>query len=314
MLNDTVMKKFILILIAGTMTFSVQAQQIPFFGQYTVAPMVYNPAYAGIDSGITAGLMHRTMWRGLPGAPQSSVFMLDAPINVENIGIGGMVFNDVTDIFQRVGVYSAYSYKLKLNDDMRLHFGLSLGILNNRIDLSRAIVNDANDPYVLYNQIPRRSTFDGTFGTVFIWKDLQTGFAIPQLFSSKMKYLTTEAQTYYRLQRHLLFHAKYNFEIDKEKGMSVYPMAIIRYAPGAPFQFDFNGVFDWQKYGWFGISYRHGYAMGFNLGFRVKSNLRAGYTYDLAINKVKNFIGSAHELYLGYTFGKERGDKDREKK
>lgn len=281
-----------------------RAQQIPLYHQYQVAPLIFNPAFAGQDTTINASMVHRTQWKGMVGAPQTSMLILDGPITYKNMGIGGMIYNDVSSIFQRLAVYSMYSYRIKINEDMRAQLGLSLGFVNNRIDLTRVLVNDENDPYVLYNQSLRKYTVDGNFGGAFFWKGLKAGFAIPQLFGSKVTYLDAKTKTVYTLNRHLLVHAKYDIVIDEAQGMSVLPMFMVRYAKATPFQFDFGAAFNWQKYGWVGAVYRHGYAVGLNLGVHLKYNLRAGYAYDIPVNKYKSYLGGAHEIYLGYTFTK----------
>jgi hypothetical protein len=45
----------------------------------------------------------------------------------------------------------------------------------------------------------------------------------------------------------------------------------------------------------------------------IKNNIKAGYTYDIAINKIRKYIGGAHEIYLGYTFGKRNSPSEEKK-
>jgi len=296
------MKKIIYSLIAMGFLVGARAQQIPLYHQYQVAPLIFNPAFAGQDTTVNASLIHRTQWKGMVGAPQTSMFVMDGPISYKNIGIGGLIYNDVSDIFQRLAVYSMYSYKIKLNDEMHMQLGMNLGFVNNRIDLSRVLVNDANDPFLLYNQSVRKYTVDGSFGSAFFYKGLQAGFAVPQLFGSKITYLDAKNKTVYALKRHLLVHGKYAVTLDEQQGMKLIPMFMVRYAKGSPFQFDFGTTFNWSKYGWVGVMYRHGYAVGINLGIHLKHNLRAGYAYDIPVNKYKTYLGGAHEIYLGYSF------------
>lgn len=299
------MKKTLYTLLALAFINIARAQQIPLYHQYQVAPLVFNPSYAGQDTTVNAALIHRTQWKGMVGAPQTSMFLIDAPISFKNVGIGAMIYNDATDIFQRLAAYSLYSYKLKINDDMHAQLGMSIGFINNRIDLSRVLVNDANDPYLLYNQSIRKYTVDGSFGGTFFWKkQLEAGFAIPQLYGAKITYLDAKNKTMYTVARHLLVHAKYAYTINEQQGMRIIPMLMARYAQGAPFQFDFGTTFDWSKYGWVGAMYRYGYAVGINLGVHLKYNLRAGYAYDIPVNKYHSYMGGAHEIYLGYSFRK----------
>lgn len=298
------MKKTILSFILLGFATTGFAQQLPLYSQYTAISYLYNPAFAGIRDEVNASLLHRNQWRGVAGAPTTSLFSLEGPVPVENIGIAGTVFQDVTDITQRTGFYTSYSYKLKINDDQKLFFGASLGFLQQRIDLSGSVIRDENDPMLFNRDNLRKNFVDATFGLAYTWKSLEAGFAIPQLTGSKIQYSGTGASSYYYMARHFLTSLKYTFVINESQGMTAYPLVLVRYVKGAPVQYDLNGYFDWKKYGWAGITYRSGYAIGINLGFRVNNSLRAGYAYDYSINAVKNYIAGSHEFFLGYTFGK----------
>jgi type IX secretion system PorP/SprF family membrane protein len=282
------------------------AQQLPLYSQYSAISYLYNPALAGIRDEVNATLLHRNQWRGIAGAPTTSLFSLEGPVPVENIGIAGTVFQDVTDITQRTGFYTSYSYKLKINEDQKLFLGASIGFLQQRIDLSGSVIRDENDPMLLNRDNLRKNFADATFGVAYTWKALEAGFAVPQLAGSKIQYSGTGAASYYYMARHFLTSLKYTFTINENQGMTAYPLVLVRYVKGAPVQYDVNGYFDWKKYGWAGITYRSGYAIGINVGFRVNNSLRAGYAYDYSINTVKNFIAGSHEFFLGYTFGQSK--------
>ncbi|MGZ4041018.1 MAG: PorP/SprF family type IX secretion system membrane protein [Bacteroidia bacterium] len=283
------------------------AQQLPLYSQYTALPYLYNPSLAGQGESVNAGLLHRSQWTGIAGAPTTSLFTMDGPIAVKNIGLAGTIFNDVTDITSRIGFYTSYSYKLKINEDQKVLFGLSMGVMQQRIDLSRAVIKDANDPYLMYPTNLRKMIFDATLGVTYCWKTLQVGLSVPQLLGNKVDYVNTKSNLYYTMARSYVFNVKYTFDVNKDKGMTVYPLVLMRYAPGAPVQYDINAVFDWKKFGWAALTYRSNYAVGVNIGFRLNNTLRAGYAYDFTVNTIKNYAGGAHEIFLGYTFG---GGKD----
>lgn len=304
------MKKLVILAAFTGLTLVNVAQQLPLYSQYTAVPYLYNPALAGTGENVNASLIHRSQWKGIPGAPATSLFTAEGPIAEKNIGLAGTIFQDVTDITQRVGFYTSYSYKLKINEEQKVLFGLSIGAAQQRIDLSNAIIKDDNDPMLMYRQSLRKTFVDATLGVVYGWKTLEVGLCVPQLIGNKIEYVNTNSSSYYHLARHYMFSAKYTFDVNKEQGMQVYPLVLLRYAPGAPFQYDINAVFDWNKYGWAALTYRSNYAVGINIGFRLNNTLRAGYAYDFTVNTVKNYAGGAHEFFLGYTFG---GKKEKEK-
>ena len=67
-LND--MKKLIILLVATiTMAEVVLAQQDPQYSQYMLNTMIINPAFAGSRGVSSVGILHRSQWMGLDGAP-----------------------------------------------------------------------------------------------------------------------------------------------------------------------------------------------------------------------------------------------------
>jgi type IX secretion system PorP/SprF family membrane protein len=284
-------------------TASAFAQQLPFSSQYYTNMFVTNPAFTGTtDENTRAFITHRSQWIGVKGGPQTSYLTLDGPIEAKNIGLGLKLYSDVTDITSRMGAFANYSYKLKINDDNHVLFGLSLGILNNSIDFSKAVVRDTDDPF-LSTQRQSKTVFSADFGLGYTWKKLEVGFAMPQVIGNKIKYKNDLGEnSYYNLERHYQGSIKYVFDVVKEKEITAYPLIFVSGAKGVPLQYDVNAVLDWKKMGWVGVTYHSNYAVAASIGVRYK-NLSVGYAYDFGIGKVKQYTGSSSEFLLSYTFG-----------
>jgi type IX secretion system PorP/SprF family membrane protein len=287
-----------------TLSSVMNAQQLPLYSQYYAIPFLQNPSLAGNTEWVNASLIHKSMWKDIPGAPITSAFTVEGPIQEKNIGLGAVLFSDVTDILQRMGFSTSYSYRFNINEENRILFGASIGVTDSRIDFGRAIVKDVNDPMILANA-QHKTVFDGAFGLTYMWKTLEIGLCAPQLLGNKVEMTNGSSDANYIFARHFNFSAKYTFAINKDKGLYVFPLAMVRYAKNTPLQYDFNAVLDWEKRGWLGVTYRSAYAIGINLGVRINSSLRAGYAYDLAIGNIGSYSGGSHEIMLGYTFGKK---------
>ena len=288
------------------------AQQLPFSSQYYTNMFVTNPAFTGTKENTNIFLTHRSQWSGMAGAPQTSYLTLDGPIEAKNIGLGLNLFSDATDITSRVGAFANYSYKLKINDDNNLFIGLAVGVLNNKIDFSKAVVRDANDPY-LFTEAQSKTVFSADFGLGYTWKKLDVGFCIPQLLGTKVKYrMADNDNSYYTLSRHYQGSIKYTIDVVKDKDITFYPLIMLRGAKGAPFQYEVNAVLDWKKYGWFGVTYHSNDAVAASIGLRYK-NLSVGFAYDFGISKVKSYLGSTSEFLLSYTFGRREMKQDHTK-
>lgn len=308
------MKKIIIAVVAIWSISSIgYAQQVPFYSQYYFNPFIYNPAFTGSSGEVNGYLTHHNQWTDIPGAPVTSSLTIDGPLMKEKAGLGVTIFNDVTDITNRVGVGMAYSYAVDINSDHHLRFGLSAGILNNRIDFGKAKVADVTDPN-LFSQAQQKSTYDATFGVSYNFDHLTVGVALPQLFDNNVSYsqLDDDFNTAYGLKRHYLISAGYYYQINED--FAVTPLVLTRITPGAPFQFDFNAIGTYRDFANLAISYKHEYALGINPMFKVNEKLKVGLSYDLFIGDIGDFAGTSTELMVGYTFGVSKAEKEAIKK
>src|SRR5690606_14330358 len=66
-------------------TFQGFSQQDPHYTQYMYNQSILNPAYAGINEYMSTGLLYRTQWQGIEGAPKTATAFLHTPV-AKNIG------------------------------------------------------------------------------------------------------------------------------------------------------------------------------------------------------------------------------------
>jgi type IX secretion system PorP/SprF family membrane protein len=297
------MKKLLLsALVAGSLAGTGYAQQLPLYSQSYFNPFLYNPAATGVSGETNAFLIHRSQWTGIAGAPVTNAFTIDGFMDAKNVGLGFTLFNDVQDINERLGIYASYAYRLKINDDQQLRFGLSLGFLDNRIDFSRAVVKDASDPMLLPG-MQRKSGLDANIGVSYNWKDLRVGISVPQLIGQRTEFANYDTRSFYQLNRHYLGTVNYKYIFNEDQQLAVEPMVMVRFLPNTPFQYDVNAQVSWKNMVWVGASYRSDYAVGINARVKLFGNLSAGYAYDLILTPLKTSAGFSHEFMLGYRFG-----------
>ena len=296
-------KPFLIAILLLSFADILYSQQIPLYSQYYFNPFVYNPAMTGSGDKANAFLINRSQWTDIPGAPVTRALTLDGPIKAKKVGLGIGLFNDATGFIEKMGVYASYSYRVAFSDAHNLLFGLSLGALDSRIDFSKVVVRDTKDQFLL-NQDQRKTTVDANFGLMYLWKSLEFGIAIPQIIGNSLEYtnLNNDSRTFYDLSRHYQASVKYTFDINAEKNISAYPLILMRYTPGAPIQYDINGVFNWQNIGWLAVSYRSDYAVGLNARLKIHKSISVGYAYDYIISSIGTYAGTSHEFMLGYTF------------
>lgn len=179
----------------------VKAQLVPMASQYYENEYLGNPAFAGIEKGIRVNLATRNQWKALPGSPSTQ--LLSADYHLENVnggkvGAGLNLYSDKAGLIRRTRVMASYAYHLPLGSgDQKLHFGLSLGVMNERLDYD-ALVGDPGDIAAdRFNQ--RKSYLDGDFGIAFSHDRLTIQGALPNMKKLLKKDVnaTVDGSTFY---------------------------------------------------------------------------------------------------------------------
>ena len=286
----------------------VSAQQIPLFSQYYYNPFLYNPAAAGrLDYG-EAFAIGRKQWTGIPDAPQTQAFTVDGPLRNEKIGLGFSAYDDQTSIFERIGAAVSYSYRLNFGEQHHLNLGVSLGMMDNRIDFNKVIVKDANDP-VIGSQYYRRTTFDVTFGVQYTYHNFELGLVVPHL-TTPVHYFSTNNSTsyYYSVATHIIGNIKYKFMFSDDH-FKLEPMLHVQYVPGAPVELDAGATLTYMEKVWLGVMYRQDVAITPYAGVKFNNRLMLGYAYDVVSSKISKYSNGTHEVMLGFMFGQPKKSK-----
>ncbi len=296
------MKKWMFLLFFGMMASQLEAQQIPLYSQYYYNPFMYNPARTGERDATQLYLMYRKQWVDFKGAPETRVATLDGTIK-DKIGLGGYVFSDITNIVERIGAQLAYAYYFKIGEHHKLSLGLSAGVLETRVDFSKVVIDDLNDALLGTNQ-QRGLNFDASAGISYWFKGLQVGFSVPQVLGTNIRFQDRDESSY-RMGRHYLSTVGYAIPLMDEQ-FFIEPNAMFRTTDKFnTYQVDFGSSFRYKDLGWVSVMYRYDYALSFGGGFRLHDRFTLGYSYDMALNSIKDYTGGTHELLMGIKFGKK---------
>lgn len=294
-------RKFIVVILLGFASYS-QAQQIPMYNQFHIAPRVYNPSYVGFDDGVDIALVRNQKWgnydEGFVTNYLSTSFLLR-----KKHGLGINLYNDYLGITSKLTAHLLYSYNVQLGPKMFLRMGAGLGVIDNRVDFTNAVVTDPNDPVLANTGKERRTMFDMNVGINFQAGGFRLGFSVPQVLGTQLVYGNL-AGSFYTLERQFLVNTGYTWRLSDSTagGMSLRPEALIMYSPGAPFQYNAGLFFEMDKYFWLGGMYKSDYAVGINVGINLIKNLKIGVAYDFQINALASFNSAPNgELLLRYT-------------
>jgi type IX secretion system PorP/SprF family membrane protein len=291
---------FILLDIAALL----QAQQLQHYTQYVFNEYVINPGNAGFDNYYQARINNRIQWVGITDAPRTFILSLYGPDRRKNVGYGGYVYNDVVGPTSRVGVYGSYTYILKIDGvtpNDRLGMGLSVGLLQYKIDGSKIILHDEGDPS-LGNQVYTAYVPDANFGLMYKSADFYAGLSFFQLMNNTIKFKDLDNIGKNRVRTHFFFEGGYLYEINDD--FMIAPSLMLKFMWPVPLQADITLRGFYQKKVWAGVSFRTMDALSFMVGYEYNKQIMFGYSYDLIVSHIAKYNSGTHEVMIGYKFSK----------
>jgi len=282
--------QIILILVLGIFL-NAGAQQLPLFSQYTENPYLINPGAAGSQEYSPIRLLARNQWSGLKNAPSTK--LLYGHMRSNEMGIGGIVFNDSYGNTSRTGIQLSYAYHLKINDETGLGIGLSGEAFQFSMDQSNYNYHDNNDQ-VLTNEKVAVFIPNADAGIFIYNPDFYAGLSVAQLFGVNAKVALNESDLN-RMKQHILITGAYNISLNNE--LTLTPSLLSRYTTTAPFELEGNLIVKYKKLFGIGIGYRSTSALSILASAGYK-NFIFSYSFDY---NTKTFMPNktSHEILLG---------------
>ena len=117
------MKRILFLGFGIFMFIGAKAQQLTFNSQYMLNSYLINPAAAGVDNELSIASSFRQQWAGFNDAPKTQMLSANAQLN-DNMGVGVIIYNDVTGPLRNMGFQGSYSYHLKMGDKSKLALGI----------------------------------------------------------------------------------------------------------------------------------------------------------------------------------------------
>src|SRR5687767_4202801 len=93
----------------------------------------FNPAFAGMESSLAAGLQYRTQWVGLSGNPESKMLNAHLPFYLWQGSLGIQLFNESLGAESLTGVSLSYNYIRETTSGL-WSFGIRGGIIQKNLD------------------------------------------------------------------------------------------------------------------------------------------------------------------------------------
>lgn len=293
------MRQLILLFVLLFSLTHISAQQDPILSHVFFDKVKINSAFAGSEGDICVGIINRQQWLGFEGAPKTTAFNANAPINFlgVNSGVGISLMDDRLGFEKNFRGSLQYAYFHNLGTGT-LRLGIQGGIYNIAYDGTWITPESSadTDPAIPAEK-DNSMVFDLAFGMAYTVGDLFVGLSATHLTQPKFKFTNTEQS---HLKRHYYLMAGYNIQLSGSN-LDLKPNILIK-SDAASAQITINMIALYNKKFWGGVSYRTTDAIDIMAGIELFNGIKIGYAYGLNFSKLSNTNDGSHEIMLGYCF------------
>ena len=299
------MKRYLFLWFSGLMLlcWNVSAQQIPISTIYMENPFAFNPAVAGTDNGFKIRMDNRLQWLGFGDAPITNQLSAYGPHKRRNIGYGGNILYDKTGPTSMFKMNGAFATNFAINFDIRVSFGLNLGLTQYRSDGTQYEFDDNVEDVYAPHAVMSSFQPDGGAGVYVYHYDWYVGLSAQQLFNNNIKF-NGENSSRNRLKTHFYGFGGYKFTMVNH--WVIEPSVLMRKVVSMPFQMDICGKVIYNQQFWGGLSARNTFEsfddISLMFGYIHERKIHISIAYDFTFAKVRNYTAGTIELVLGYDF------------
>lgn len=284
-----------------------KGQQMYQYSQYMFNNYLVNPAVVGTYNYYQIRVNSRVQWAGLTDGPIVNSVSVFGPHTKQPMGFGGMLYYDMTGPTSRAGLVGSYGYNFRLNDEMRISTGLSLGFMAYTVDASKFDLGDnpmaenREDPALLNYAAKTSWVPDASVGVYLYATFFYVGLSAHQLFYLPMKFKDLDSKRN-ALAPHIFLSGGYLLYFFDY--LEFEPAALIKYSYPSPIQFELSVKLTYNNMVWGGLAYRFQDAVSLLVGYKHKNRILIGYSFDFSYTGLWRYSAGSHEIVFGYQFDK----------
>lgn len=307
-------KPVLFVFFSLSLCFVANAQFEAQISQYMFHLPVYNPAAIAEESMIDVSGQYRMQWLGMPGAPQTTYFTLNAPLFSDKKvtqGIGIKFLNDKIGAFSNQSAHLQYAYKRKLGKGTA-SLGMDIGFAS--IGFKYDSIKNSNINSEFYDflgdtAIPTADvtgmSMDLSLGAFYSAPQYYMGLSYVHLNNPLIK--LNNDKTQFRVKGVMYLTGGYNKELTNPK--FVFHSSALVKNDFTTWQAEISAYMELNKKYWGGLSYRYQDAVVIFGGLDIMNGLRVGYSYDLPTGRMLTVSSGSHEIYISYRFMFDKGNK-----
>lgn len=277
-----------------------QGQQQEVFSNFLMSDYFYNPAIAGSKKVDIAQINYHHQWAGFKKAPINIAANFSGSVNQKGVhGYGATFLNSSSGLMNSTGIYLNYAYHLKLNDSLKLGFGIQPGFVQYRLRLYDAVLADEGDP-VLSGAVYNANALDINTGLHLYSRKFFAMISMQHAFTNVLKFTSFNPN----LKYHFTGVFGYNFFL-KKKPLTIQPSILLKYARPTPIQVStMVNLKIKEKYD-VGVFWKSNDMIGLTLGATFFERLTVNYSFEYGLGKFRKFNSGSHEIGLRFIVTKK---------
>lgn len=285
-------------------TTNIAAQQDAQYTQYMYNTISVNPGYAGSRGHMSVGLLHRSQWVGLDGAPTTQTFNVHSPIGYKGVGLGASIVNDKIGPTSETNFDVDFSYTIKTSDEGKLSFGLKGSI--NLLDIKFSELNQYASDQSLQQDVDNRFSPNFGAGVYYHTDKFYAGLSVPRLLETSH----FDESSLSTAKEQMNFYLITGYVWDINPFLKFKPTLLTKAVKGAPLQVDLSANFMLNDKFIIGAAYRWDAALSALVGFNLSNELLIGMAYDKETTDLGNtsFNDGSFEVVIRYDFIKTKNN------
>ena len=269
------------------------SQQASLFNTYSLDPLQLNIAYAGASCN-EVNAHYRTQWIGMKEAPKALQLNVQSAFGKYN-ALALRINSQTQGLLNVLGATFGYSYRFKVSETAKVHFGLGIGFTQASLNSQNAIVIDLNDVNLNNNIKQTANGFDSEFGAMLIDNKLKAGISVLHLYNTNPDFNGSGA---YKALPQLNSQVSYVFQ--KDKKCEIEPWIVNRYTLRGNNVIEGIVNFNFIKTLSLGIGYRSNYGAMALVGAKL-GNIKVAYSIDYGTSRNAINLGTTHQVMVGYS-------------
>lgn len=267
------------------------AQVDPLYAQYLNNPMLINPAYAGLNNNLNAGVTYRKQWAGFEGSPTTFNVNGHTSLLDNRMGVGLMIVKDNVGINSNTEIHGTYAYRLDL-DQKYLSFGLQAGLISYKGNYDDLNPYDPQDPAFAEVQNVSKPSFGA--GLILHSERYFVGLSVPRMLKARVTVDDVESQLY---SQHFYAMGAYIFYINEH--IRLKPSVLLKSVKGSPLSADVNFALNFEDKITAGVYTRNLNAYGLMGQIKFGGSYRFGYAFEVPSGNSVGARFTTHELSFG---------------